>query len=66
MKPLPNIGDTVHFVHGDTHVPAICTEVEHYAVGEDTSDGQSLIVFPSGEAPFTTVASQRAAYAPAT
>ena len=51
----PMIWGRVHFVNGDTHVPAIITDPA-YAQGQGMPDAQHLVVFPVGEPPFTTVA----------
>lgn len=63
LNPTPEIGSSVHFVNGNHHVPAVIT-APAYPFGDGT--GQALTVFPVGEPPFTTVASQDAAAAPAT
>lgn len=66
----PVIGSDVHFVYGDTHVPAIIT---HPAMDGQTEDGriipaieQALTVFPVGASPFTTQAIQDERGTPAT
>lgn len=54
----PSVARMVHFVYGDTHVPAIITDPAFvvHETGQPDWTGQALTVFPVGEAPFTTVA----------
>lgn len=61
----PSIGRMVHFVYGDKHVPAIITDPD-FAVPEGAGEliAQALTVFPVGEPPFTTVATQDTTEAP--
>lgn len=53
--PQIHIGARVHFMYGNTHVPAIITDPA-WSLGDGAPDVQALTVFPVGEPPFTTVA----------
>ena len=50
----PVIGQVVHYVYGERHVPAIVTNPAFAAEGQPV--GQAMTVFPVGELPFTDVA----------
>ncbi len=64
----PSIGRIVHFVYGDQHHAAMITAVSSRLRGEDGTDqeGQTLVVFPPMEPPFTTIAAFDPGATPAT
>jgi len=59
----PTIGDTVHFMHGDRHVPAIIIDPEQNDAGRVT---QALYVMTPNHGAFVTFADHDNACAPAT
>jgi hypothetical protein len=68
-EQVPSVGRVVHFVYGDTHVPAIVTEPEVRTpdpIGGVDMVWEALTVFPVGEPPFTTVAAFDPGCSPAT
>lgn len=67
-EQVPSIGRVVHFVYGDQHHAAIITAVSSRLRGDDGTDleGQTLLVMPPMEQPYSTVAAHDAEFAPAT
>lgn len=55
----PSIGRVVHFVYGETHVPAIIIDPEYHLIepaAHETPIQVGLVVFTLNNAPFTTTA----------
>lgn len=65
-----SIGRVVHFVYGDQHYAAMITAVSSRMIAEAgpavAVEGQTLIVFPPMERPFSTIARLDPAFAPGT
>lgn len=55
------IGDWVHFVNGDQHIPALVTQPALRVpdpIGGVDMEGEALTVFPVNDAPFSVITSQ--------